>query len=81
MSFDEYEYFLPVHFICPIEYGDETGLTDDESEELAGWLESLPHAGRAGHWVFHETDEFSGNDVNGLMGETVRATFHAIKGE
>jgi len=31
------------HFICPVEYGDVTGLTDHEEAQLNQWLANTPN--------------------------------------
>jgi hypothetical protein len=36
---------LPAHWASALIYGDESGLTDEESTEIAGWLESHPELG------------------------------------
>jgi len=52
---------------CPIEYGDYTGLTDEEAAQLDAWLEQYPQA------VFDWGDErlFARDVITGLRGDCV----------
>ena len=73
MKFDTYNYCLGSHFISAIEYGDESGLTDEESGQLAEFLETLPRG--AGHWSYGEHEEFARCDVSGMHGDCTRADY------
>lgn len=45
MAIDLYDTLtLAEHWACAIEYGDYTGLDDDEAQELDAWLTDYPGA-------------------------------------
>ena len=44
MKFNEYEATIAQHFVCAIEYGDMSGLTDKEERQVARWLKDYPSA-------------------------------------
>ena len=66
------EYTVGEWFACAIEYGDESGLRDDESAQLADFLEcespTHPH-----HWTLDtdRADEFAKCEITGAMGECI----------
>ena len=39
MAFDTLELTIPSHWICPIAYGDTTGLDDAEERAFGRWLD------------------------------------------
>lgn len=55
------------HWVCPIEYGDMTGLEDDEEAELGAWLAEFK--GCTFEWG--ERTEFAKDEVSGLMAACV----------
>lgn len=60
----EYDtYSIAEHWVCAIENGDITGLTDEEEAELNLWLSSVP----AGCWSWSDSSEFARDAVSGLM--------------
>jgi hypothetical protein len=60
------------HFICPVEYGDVTGLTDHEEAQLNQWLGSYPGA----TFMWGEEDEFARCEVTGMMGKCVEVKIY-----
>jgi hypothetical protein len=50
-------------WVCPIEYGDYTGLTEDEAAQIDAWLKQYPQA------TFEWQDEplFAEDAITGLM--------------
>ena len=73
MNFKTYEYCIGVHYVCAIEYGDESELSDEESIQLAEFIEALPVG--AGHWSWGDHEEFSECDISGLRGDCSRAEY------
>lgn len=80
MKFTEYEYTIPAHMLCAIEYGDTSGLSDQDEKALDKFLESLPKGNRV--LSFGTISEFTtSNDVLGYIGcDCVQATL-TILGE
>ena len=76
MKFDTYEYRIPTWAICPLEYGDYSGLDDDDIAAIEKFVETLPRdsKGCCGHYSWGDTDSESyfahSNDINNL-GSTV----------
>lgn len=62
------------HWITAIEYGDETGLSDSESAELAAWIETLPPCAV---FDYSDSSEFARDEVSGLMADCVTVTVYA----
>jgi hypothetical protein len=66
----EYDtYTIAEHWVCAIENGDITGLTDEEEEQLNKWLSSVP----AGCWSWSDSSEFSRDAISGLMANCLEA--------
>ena len=74
MKFTEYEYVIPAHMLCAIEYGDTSGLSDDDEKALDEFVESLPKGNRV--FSYGTISEFTAsNDVLGRIGcDCVNAT-------
>ena len=41
MTFDKLTLAIPAHWLCPIMYGDFTGLEDDDYEKFNKWLNDM----------------------------------------
>ena len=68
----EYDTFsIAEHWVTAIEYGDYSGLTDDDEKELEQFLSTLPCGPVSWSWS-HDT-EFSKDAVSGLMANCVEA--------
>lgn len=68
----EYDtYTIAEHWVCAIEYGDTTGLTDEEEAELNQWLVALPAGPLC--WSWSESSEFARDAVSGLMANCLEA--------
>lgn len=80
MKFTEYEYTIPAHMLCAIEYGDTSGLSDEDEKALDKFLESLPKGNRV--LSFEVFSEFTtSNDVLGRIGcDCVQATLTVMEG-
>lgn len=63
------------HFVCPIEYGDMTGLTDHEEAQLRQWLAHYPSA----TFVYKAETEFARCDVTGMMSSCVEVMIYMEK--
>jgi len=72
--FTEYNYTIPAHMICAIEYGDTSGLSDSEEKALDKFIDSMPIGNRC--LSFDLFSEFTNsNDVLGRIGcDCVSAT-------
>lgn len=55
------------HFICAIEYGDMSGLDDDEESSVCAWLENYPSC----TFEYGEYAEFAKCEITGLMSDCV----------
>ena len=68
-----YDYKLAEHWICPLIYGDCSGLEDEEEKQLNDFLDSLPKhyyfkAPMHHHWDVQEEEcEFTEDEISGLM--------------
>lgn len=70
---------LPAHWASALIYGDESGLTDEESAELAGWLESHPELGLC--VGCDDAPEFcTDNDAGTLACDCVTFEFEILEG-
>lgn len=72
--FTEYNYTIPAHMVCAIEYGDMSGLSDSDEKVLNVFIDSLPKGNRC--LSFEVFTEFTNeNDVLGRIGcDCVEAT-------
>lgn len=43
MTFDTLTLAVPAHWLCPIAYGDTTGLDDVEDRAFTRWLDDMTH--------------------------------------
>lgn len=70
MQFDTYTYTIAAHFLPALINGDETGLDDAESAQLAAFIDALPGHG---HWSYDSdySDNFARCDITGLHSTTV----------
>ena len=61
-------------FVCAIEYGDYSALSDKDVEQLEIFLESMPE----GHKTFSysENTEFAKCEVTGLMADCIETTIY-----
>jgi hypothetical protein len=55
------------HFAVPLEYGDVTGLSDEEERLLRRWVAAYPNAS----FVWCGEDEFAQCEITGLKGACV----------
>lgn len=73
-----YEYTIPLWAISALEYGDISGIWDEnEVNEVTEFIDSLPPGG---HWSWPEGDGYYAytNDVNGLGAKVVDAQYIVI---
>ena len=59
-------------FICAIEYGDYSGLTDEEESQLDDWLAHYPYC----IFEYGNIDEYSRCEITGLMGRCVNVKIY-----
>ena len=67
---DHYDFTVPTWAVCPIEYGEFDGLSDDDIERLNGFTDSLP----ANYFSVEYGEEISFrnfNDVHNLGDDCV----------
>lgn len=84
MQFDHYEYKIADHYLSALINGDESGLEDDDAEQLNNWIETAENdAKQSGvlHWHWADMED-TGEDygrcaVSGLFAMccTVRLMF------
>jgi hypothetical protein len=60
------------HWVCPIEYGDYTGLEDFEIKALAEWLSDYP--GAVFQWGEHS--EYARDAITDLMAQCVECSIY-----
>ena len=79
-NFEEYDFVIPTWAICYLEYGDGSGLEDEDIKKVDEFLDQLNQIGidndyQGYHFAWPETDEDSyfaaRNDINGYLGATV----------
>lgn len=70
MQFDSYTYTIGAHFLPAIINGDESGLDDSESAQLAAFIDALPGHG---HWSCDDADgfDFARCDITDLTSAVV----------
>ncbi len=84
VQIDTVTYNIGQHFACYIEYGDATGLTDEEQQECDIFLsvipENVPEGFEFMHTTIGEDVGFDRDEIGGLMGECVElvAVFRRI---
>jgi hypothetical protein len=64
-------YTIGSHFVCALEYGDYSGLTDEEENELENFIASLPRGYHV--WQWGDSEEFSRCEVSDTMGQCINA--------
>jgi hypothetical protein len=70
---------LPAHWASALLYGDESGLSDEESTEIAGWLESHPELGEC--VSCNDDPEFcTDHDAGGLACDCLVFEFEILEG-
>jgi hypothetical protein len=67
--FIEYDYKISSHFSTAIEYGDTSGLSEDDCESLDIFLEDLPEGSKV--FEYGENDNFEKDEVTGLMSDCI----------
>ncbi len=78
MEFDTYEFKIPTWAVCPLEYGDYSGLTDEDISDLESFIESLPRDsnGCIGHFIWPDESYFShDNDISSLGSDVYDAEY------
>jgi len=74
-------YTLPVFWACPLINGDESELTDEESSEIAAWLQAAGQVSCVG--VSDSADFVKWHDARNFhdyAGDCLEFTFQVIKG-
>ena len=77
-----HETYIGTQFPCALEYGDNSGLIDDEERQLDDWYSGLVNIAedRYGvsnpciHFEYGEQSEFEVCDITGLRGNCVAVT-------
>lgn len=66
---------LCTYYICPLIYGDYSGLTDEECELIDSFIESAPAL--AIYDIDDSEPEFSRDEITSLMAECVTVKIYA----
>lgn len=76
-----HEAYIGTQFPCALEYGDNTGLIDDEERQLDTWLSNLYNEAEDHytskpclHFEYGEQSEFETCDITGFKGNCVAVT-------
>lgn len=77
-----HEAYIGTQFPCALEYGDDTGLIDNEEHQLEDWYSAIvnvaeDHCGVSNprlHFKYGEQSEFETCDITGLKGNCVAVT-------
>lgn len=82
---EKIEYSLPIWAIAAIVNGDESHMSDGETEVLDEFLAEVRDEFGTGHWSFptdiDEAKEFSFiNEVDGLAGDIIIGEYIVMKG-
>lgn len=73
MNFEPMDYTLGAHFLSALVNGDETGLSDEESQQLTDFLTGTHEQRGEGHWATtDDADEFGRCEITGLRGNVER---------
>lgn len=76
MTFKEFDFAVSTSFVCPLVYGDVSGLNADDIAALDAFLARIgKNCGNGGYWDFSEDTNFGRCEVCRLGAETVRATY------
>lgn len=67
---ETYQYRIAEHFICAIEYGDYSGLSDEEQAQLEDFLANVPSK----LFSWGEESHFAKCDVCGLYSQVLDVT-------
>lgn len=67
---ETYQYKITDQFICAIEYGDYTGLSDEEEAQIDNFLASVPSQ----LFSYSEESHFAKCDVCGLYAQVLDVT-------
>lgn len=73
MQFETYTYTIGAHFLPALINGDESGLSLEEQNLLAGFDANLPGAG---HWDYDESEHFARCDIGGLHASVVDCRYY-----
>jgi len=68
-KFDTYEFKIPSWAVCPLKYGDYSGLNDEDIAAIERFVSDLPRdkSGSCGHFSWGDESYYShDNDVNNL---------------
>jgi len=60
------------YFVCAIEYGDMSGLDDEEESMVGDWLENYPCC----MFEYGDSIEFAKCEITGLMGNCVNVKIY-----
>jgi len=78
MRVSSQEYHVAQHFACALMYGDLSGLSDVDVENLTNFLDSIP---ASGFWDFPDCQpDFSRCEIAGLIANTVPAVYTILGG-
>ena len=76
-----HETYIGTQFPCALEYGDDTGLIDNEERQLDAWVLDLIREAEDRytskpclHFEYGEESEFETCDITGLKGNCVAVT-------
>lgn len=58
-------------FVCAIEYGEYSGLSDEDEKALDAFLDNLPAGYKC--WQYSDETEFSRDEISGLQADCVEA--------
>ena len=74
MNFETYTYSIAGHWVCPLMYGDYSGLEDDEVALVDNFVAGLPDG--LGHWAnWSASPDFGWDAVSGLMADCYEAKY------
>jgi hypothetical protein len=74
MKFDKEYFNIGSHFICALAYGDYSGLTDDEIQDLECFISELPKSGNS-HWDFGDYEELDKCYVSGMLSNCTECVY------
>jgi hypothetical protein len=75
--FQEWEYNIASHYVTAIEYGDYSGLSDDDCRRLDAFMRDLPEGSKT--WSYSEESNFTKDEVSGLMADCIESKLHIDK--
>jgi len=74
MKFDKEYFTIGSHFVYALEYGDYSGLTGDEIQDLENFIAKLHKSGKA-HWSFGDYEKLDECFISGMLSNCTESVY------